>query len=237
MADPKAKKAEHGPFQYAGSEAQRVEAVMGQGAAPDGCGPEIIGIAPARGVAVAFVPSHVVAVGSDGTAVVERGYKGRSALRVLANLEQMQAAMARKGVVGFTDRQMAAARAYEDLTMRHNGSSIKGSSAFRDSVGGGRGDRDAMDRQLAMRGKLDQCHAAIGSGIAKEVRRRRPSARGDAGVAKRSIFDRALVDQVCLSGKSLTAVLKTHGWSDKGENILSLYAALTGALERLARCF
>jgi len=232
----------------ANARAQRIEAVCEAkvkriakahkaGRVPAECGPEIPE-APARGEAVAFNPARLVAVGNEGYQRVERGYKGRSALQVLDALQKMNRAMAKRRVIGFTEREMKAASAYVELTERHAAGGLKCSSAFQSTGGGGGGHgRDTMDRLLAMRRKLDECHRAIGSGIAKEVRRIRPSKRGAAGVVKRSIFDRDLVDRVCCGGDSLTTVLRDHGWGDSKENIKAVYHALRAALERLARCF
>jgi len=225
-------------YQPSPEEAARLEAVRQAGTAPDGCGPEIVRVAPARGAAVAFVPSQVVPVGTDGVEVVARGYKGRSALRVADVFDRINAAIARRGArAPFTDRQVAAARAYADLTERHSAAGYGASAAFRDGAGGGDG-RDGMDRLLMMRDKLDECHREIGTGIAKEVRRRRPSDRGAPGVkSRRAIFDRDLVDMVCLQGKSLRAALKARGWSVSESNLQAVHAALCAALSRLARCF
>jgi len=217
-----------------------MDRVMDNGRAPDGCGPEIIAIAPARGVAVAFVPSRIVNVGSNGTAVIDRGYKGRKALQVADIFHQINAAITKAGAKEpFTDRQINAARAYAELTERHQASGLKCSSAFRDdSAGGGCGGRDVLERMLAMRQKLDQCHRAIGSGIAKEIRRQRPSQRAGGGVViKQPIFDRDLVDMVCVQGKSLRGALDARGWGPDRKNINALYRALWAALERLTACF
>ncbi len=212
--------------------------ILDDGTAPDEVGPEIVRIAPARGAAVTFAPARLVNVGTDGTAIVERGHNGRKALQVCDVFDEINRAIRKGGArAPFTPQQISAARAYADLTERHAAGGLTCSSAFRDDVAGADGDLDRTDRLLAMGRKLEQCHRAIGDQVAMPIRRRRPSKRGGATMMKFEITDRRLVDLVALQGKSLRGVLEAQGWSGNAQNLKAVYLALWAALERLARCF
>jgi len=63
------------------------------------------------------------------------------------------------------------------------------------------------------------------------VRRVRPSDRG--GPAARQITDMALVDAVCLRGKSIKQALCALGWQGDGRNCRAALEALSGALDRM----
>lgn len=219
------------------AEALRLGAIKTIGRAPAACGPAIVAVAPARGLCAAFTPVSVVPVGADGYEVVERGYKGRKALKVADVFDAINSAIAKAGTnPPFTRRQIEAARSYAALVEQHAAFGLKGSAIFRDAPGG-TGGMDPTERALAMRRKLDQCHRAIGPGVAKEIRRQRPSSRTADGTPKRNITDRDLVDMVCTEGKSLRGALQARGWSAKGDNIRAVYRALFAALDRLAGCF
>ncbi|MCA0848324.1 hypothetical protein [Salipiger thiooxidans] len=127
----------------------------------------------------------------------------------------------------FTSGQIAVGRDYAALTERCNASGLKCSSleALRASASGG-GDREtAVLRDMS---RLRAFHHRIGHGLAKEVRRIRP-----AGAKRSAIRARTLVDQVCLGGSTLTAVLEHHGWGVKGESVEALRRSLVAALDRM----
>lgn len=88
-----------------------------------------------------------------------------------------------------------------------------------------------MDRRMAFSGEVEAMRLRIGTGVAKSLRRMRPSRRGTA--AARAITDRELVDAFCLRGIGLADVLIQHGWSVKGEHRHALTAALSAALDRM----
>lgn len=80
------------------------------------------------------------------------------------------------------------------------------------------------------RDEIKRLRRRIGSGSAMVVRRVRPSSRG----SRVTIFDRRLVDMVCLEGRTLSCVLKAHGWSVCGEFVGILSLALKQALDRMS---
>lgn len=129
----------------------------------------------------------------------------------------------------FTHGQVAAARDYVALTERCEASGMSCASLEAVGRGSGGGDREAaIFRDIS---RLRALHRRIGDGLAKEVRRHRPSATG----GKRSaIRVRTLVDQVCLGNMTLDQVLRRHGWTSKNEAVrVDLRKALCAALDRM----
>lgn len=129
----------------------------------------------------------------------------------------------------FTHGQVSAARDYVALTERCASSGMSCASLEAVGRGSGGGDREAaIFRDIS---RLRVLHRRIGDGLAKEVRRHRPSATG----GKRSaIRVRTLVDQVCLGNMTLDEVLRRHGWTSKNETVRAdLRKALCKALDRM----
>lgn len=129
----------------------------------------------------------------------------------------------------FTHGQVAAARDYAALTERCNASGMSCASLEAVGRGSGGGDREAaIFRDFA---RLRSLHRRIGDGLAKEVRRHRPSITG----GKRSaIRVRTLVDMVCLGNLTLDEVFQRHGWTQKnGAMRADLRSALCKALDRM----
>lgn len=129
----------------------------------------------------------------------------------------------------FTHGQVAAARDYAALTERCDASGVSCASLEAVGRGSGGGDREAaIFRDFD---RLRSLHRRIGDGLAKEVRRHRPSITG----GKRSaIRVRVLVDMVCLGNLTLDEVFDRHGWTQKnGSMRADLRAALCKALDRM----
>ena len=225
------------------AEARRVAAVKAQGMAPIECGPEVVLIAPARGPVVGMVPVRMVPVGGDGYEPVARGHKGRSALVEFDVFAKMMS-QSKRGPDDdplFSQVQVDVARDYRALTEFVNGAGVKCSSIT--DAGGAGGGCDFMDVFAANAAQLRSYHRAIGDGVGKDVRRVRPSVAAgkirvsNATLAKgkrKLILNRTLVDQVCLGGMDLSAVLVAHGWAVGGKNRKTLLAALVAVLDRMA---
>ncbi|MBN8291040.1 hypothetical protein JI664_03590 [Rhodobacter sp. NTK016B] len=132
-----------------------------------------------------------------------------------------------------TPGQVSAGRRYGYLVERvASGLSARSTlSALLPQGGAGGGELSAMDYHLDAARQLDRAVIAIGRGVAKPVRRVRPSDRG--GPDRKAITDRALVDAVALHGEPLDNVLRAHGWGVKGASRAALQVALAEALERL----
>lgn len=207
----------------------RLDAVKTAAAIPEVCGPEIKP-APARGGFVLVRNLELLPVGTDKVEAVHRGYGGREAIRRADAFDAMLAAAARrKQPAPLTPGQIAIGRRYHDLVELLSADGTKLSSLH--ASAGGPDGRDWMDRRLELSAELEGMRKRIGAGIAMSVRRVRPSARGARPA--RIITDLALVDAICLKGRSLAEVMIFHGWSVKGQHREALSGALSAALDRM----
>lgn len=201
---------------------------------PVECGPEMP-IAPARGAMRVVASRRMVGAMSvrDGFSRMEEADvfdrmeraardAWSKALSLLPEAEQARL----RYVPPFSSGQVAMARRYRALVESHSAGGMKCSTL--DGSGGGDG-AGFMDAYLAEGDELLRLWRAIGPGVAMPLRRVRPSARG----SRISIKDRALVDAVCLAGRSISEVLRAHGWADKGEYRAAARVALAAALDRM----
>lgn len=202
---------------------------------PAACGPAVV-VAPARSFRVTD-PVGMVPKGADEWQAQPIGYRGRSVMVTCDVFDQMQAGeMARcqrekvAYVPPFTPGQIAVGRAYRDLVERHEASGMRCSQLDGSRRGGG-GSAGVTEAQLQDARQIASWRRRIGSGVALEVRRIRPSKRGED--ARGPIRDRVLVDMVCIAGSTLSEVLRAHGWSQKGEHREALRKALAAILERM----
>ncbi|MGB0661312.1 MAG: hypothetical protein ACPGNV_14200 [Mangrovicoccus sp.] len=219
-------------------EQARIERVKALGAVPDGCSPEIP-VAPARGPVRAFTPMKLYPSGEDEWELKASGRIGpdgqpiKSIQRADAfDLMTHRAQLAHKGkraefVPPFSPGQVAMGRHYRNLWERHASAGVRCSSAEALRAGGAGGGGGFIDAVLRDRDQIKRIRERIGDGFALEVRR-----QGKA--SKRSgITDRRLVDMVCLEEKTLTEVLRAHGWAKRGGNVATLQGALAEALNRM----
>ncbi|KPD10342.1 hypothetical protein [Phaeobacter sp. 11ANDIMAR09] len=227
-------------------EAVRIAEIKARGCVPVECGPEIP-MAPGRGPMVRFTPREMRQTDGGGYVSIRTGDRGRDAARVADAFDAMeraavkahQAAEGRREKAGqdprnyeplFTPGQISAARDYAALVERVTASGVKCSSleaVHSGAVGGG--DREAAIFRDFQR--LRALHRRIGDGLAKEVRRIRPSVNG--GLKRRAIYVRKLVDMVCLGDMSILQVLHAHGWSKDGGASKALRLSLCSALDRM----
>lgn len=215
-----------------------------QASLPPGiCGPDIP-MAPARGAFYTFRPVTIVP-GSAG-ATQAAGYQARGEERprvaiVCADVFDAMILAARRihdrrgdGVAGFTPpftpAQVSVARDYRAMTERRAAGGMRCASLETTGHGGGAGG-EFIDAYVAEGLRLAAFHRRIGQGAALSVRRIRPSARGPG--KRRLISDRALVDAVCLGGKTLSAVLKAYDWVQNRAMRETLRKALAAALDRM----
>jgi hypothetical protein len=224
------------------SEVERRDAIIAAATAPEICGPDIP-VSPARGAFATFQPRRIVP-GSAGTAVPD-GYRGhgelrhRSALRSADVFDAMeQDARARHDrleddnrvfVPPFTPGQVAMARFYRDLVERYEGKGVKCSSL--ETTYGGSDGAAFMDALVSDGEAVRKIRARVGRGVAMKVRRVRPSERGLPGAS--AITDRSIVDMVCLGGRTVSEVLKAHGWATKGSHRTAIRVALAASLDRM----
>lgn len=197
-------------------------------ATPFECGPEVTA-APARGPMKVTTPRRLV-----GNASVRDGYLGRKRMEEAdvfdAMMKDARDRAERQGaefVPPFTPGQIAMGRHYRALVERHDAGGMKCSAldAQRgDGAGGG-----FMDAFMDEGREIARIHARIGEGQAMALRRIRPSSRG----SRRAITDRALIDMVCLSGMTLSEVLRAHGWAKSATVLEKCRTAICGTLDRM----
>ena len=210
-------------------EAKRLAKVRDAGRVPEGCG-DAIPDAPARGPVQRFQPHVLLPDGKGGEKVVRMGYRDRHALRCVDVFDVMEVqARRRKARFGLTAAQVEAGRTYGLIAERVAASGLKLSSL---EAGGGGGDGIAEAR-LADADRLRRMRRRIGGGLALELRRVRPSARGESGQARRNVTDRELIDAVCLAGRTPADVLKDAGWSVNDRHRKQAMAALARVLDAL----
>ncbi|AUR04258.1 hypothetical protein PhaeoP72_02297 [Phaeobacter inhibens] len=227
------------------AEADRIAAIKARCAVPLACGDEIR-LAPGRGPMIQFTPREIRQTSTGGFAAIKSGHEGKDAARVADVFDEMDRAarkahravqhrLEREGedlqpyVPPFTSGQISAGRDYAALVERVSASGVKCSSLEAVNSSGGGGDREeAIFRDFQ---RLRALQHRIGDGLAKEVRRIRPSQNG--GRKRSAIYVRRLVDLVCLGDLSLEGVLASHGWAKDGRAIQSLRASLCAALDRM----
>lgn len=209
-----------------GSEALRLRAMLDRATPPDAM--QAAPVAPARG------PMRLVEnVSIDADLTLRRDgwrWEGLDQLSVMCR-QAWLAHQAQGGGAGFvppfSPGQIAMGRHYAGLVERHDGAGIKCASLDGRSSGGSGG--GFADAYLAEGREIAAIRRRIGDGVAMAVRRMRPSERG----SRATITDRRVVDLVCLGGMDLTAVLRAHGWAQKGETRKALRLALCAALDRM----
>ena len=212
------------------AEARRIEAVRAAGRVPEGCG-DAIPDAPARGPVQRFQPHVLLPDGKGGEKVVRLGYRDRHALRRLDVFDAMAAQARRaKAKLPLTVAQVEAGRTYALVAERVAASGLKLSSM---EGGGGTGGGDVAEARLADADRLRRMQGRIGTGLAMELRRVRPSKRGESGKARRNVSDRQLVDAVCLGGMTPAAVLREAGWTVDSHHRKLAMAALARVLDAL----
>ena len=211
------------------AEADRIEAVKARGYVPEVCG-DAIPEAPARGAIRVFQPMSLFPEGENDWVARPSGYRGRSAMQRADVFDVMAAKAASNGKPApFTREQVAAGRYYRDLVERHACAGVRCSSVEALRSGGGGGSGSFIDAVLRDREEIERIRRRIGTGTAMAVRKIRPSKRG----SRVNITDRRLVDMVCLEDKPISAVLRAHGWSVRGQTSGAVRQALVEVLERM----
>ena len=209
-------------------EDERLADVVAAGLAPNECGPEMVSIAPARGRVIPFRNAETYINADGDVETVDHGSHGRSAMRRADVFDLMfdQAAKHKKAPV-LSIAQVQMGRSYRDLVERHASAGVRCSST--EGMPGGGGDGTGfMDAVLDQGRQIDRWRSLVGDGLAMDVRRVRPSQRGERVAIKALV----LVDMVCLEEKSISDVLKAHGWAG-GKNQEKLSSALANCLDSM----
>lgn len=194
---------------------------------PESCGPEI-SPALARGRVVPFhkVETDGVKLIDDEWHVLEVALEGYRPARV-GDAFDVMADKARGQ--HFTPGQVSIGRLYGVLVERYEAAGVKCSSLENVGGGGGGSGSEFIDAVVSDARQIEAMRRRIGGGVSMAVRRVRPSSRG----TRRSIADRALVDGVCIAGKTVSEVLRDHGWAVKGQTVKAGREALAAALDRM----
>lgn len=129
-------------------------------------------------------------------------------------------------VEAFSPSQVAMARRYAELVEKKAASGIKCGRLEGGSGGGGGGIYTEAFMDTVR--ELDRLEAAIGTGVALSPRRHM-----DRDNARRPITVRAAVDMLVLEQRTISAILKRHGWEPKGANRKLVRDAIRGALDRM----
>ena len=220
-------------------ERARLDRIMARAAPAAGCGPAIP-VAPARGAQVSVTANAMVPDPADATGwkAVEMGWRGFRAARsadIFDDLARRAAARKDKdgnpGVSPFTKGQVSVARLYRDLVERREAGGMKCASLEVRAGSGSSAGGEFIDAFIAEGERIAWLRERIGRGVAMPIRRVRPSDRGGDGA--RIIMDRALVDSICLYGKTFDQVLRAHGWAKSGQNMAALKASLAACLDRM----
>lgn len=210
-------------------EQRRIQAMKDRAQPPVSCGPSIIA-APARGACVVVPNVSLLPQGRDRWGAVHTGYGGHDAVRQMDVFDRMVVASSRrKRMPLVTPGQISIGRRYRDLVelLTADGCRL---STLEQSFGSG-DSGGWMDRRLQLADEVDALRRRIGQGVALQVRRVRPSDRGDGH--RGTILDRVLVDSVCIAGSTLDQVLKKHGWAKSARTYEAVAQALCGALDRM----
>lgn len=207
---------------------EALDKVRALGRVPDGSGSEIPD-APARGPVRQFMPMKAYPDGDNGHKFKPAGHLGRKAIRHEDAFDLMADGAAKnKKPSPFTPAQVQMGRDYAALYEKHQCAGVRCSSMEAATDGGGGGGGDYIDAVLADGERLAVLQRRIGGGMAKVIRRRRPS---DGRI---EIADRRLVDAVCIGDLTLTEVLIKNGWPKTGRNVADLAVALAEVLDRMA---
>lgn len=159
-----------------------------------------------------------------GAVAVERAEERAERRGQALTGEDEEAALRRVDL--FTPGQVAMADRYRALVEWRAGSAIKCASL--EAGRGGASGRDYIDSFIDAGEELDWLVAAIGAEVCLSPRRHmdRDNARGPLTV-------RQAVDGVILSGLTISALLKRHGWAAKGQTRKTVKDAIRGALDRM----
>lgn len=207
------------------AENARIAMVRALGEVPPECGSDIPH-APARGPVRVFEGVMLYPDGKDGWRAAPSGHAGRKGMARADAFDVMEA-QARRGL--FTPSQKAVGRYYAALFEAHACAGMQCASLETavDRTGGGGG--EYIDAVLRDRERLNVLRQRIGSGVSLAVRKVRPSVSGSRAL----ISDRRVVDMVCIEGRTLSDVLRSHGWAVTGKSRGLLRDAFCAALDRM----
>ena len=218
------------PSSRLAQEADRLAGIKAASRRPDGCGPEIVDCAPARGPVQRFQPREAVITPAGHVRVARAGFMGFDALRRADAFDvmQLQASRRSKGAAPlFTVGQVAAGRDYAALYERCASAGVRCSSV--ESLGGGGGQGSFIDAVIRDSRRLAALDRAIGNAVVLSPR----GAQAHADRGRRVIRAGDLVVGVCIKGQTVSQLLQSFGWSRSPGSRNKITGALCAALDRV----
>jgi hypothetical protein len=209
------------------AERARCEAMMAKAAPPVEM--QAASVAPARG-AMMLQPNFVVMPGGMRR---RDGAHWRAAGPLDVMVEQARQRHEAKGKddedfsAPFTPSQIAVSEDYRALVERYEAGLCKTSKLEAGRAGSGTSGL-AIDTYIQEARWLDELRRRIGDGVTMQVRRHL-----DRDNARRAIPVRELVDMVLVQGKTLSDVLRAHGWAKTTVHLRMIRGELCAALDRM----
>lgn len=212
------------------AEAARLQEIKARAMRPDGCGDEIVEMAPARGPVRQFQPRETVRTPSGQLRVARAGHNGRDALARADAFDVMQQQSSRRkkdAPALFTPGQISAGRDYAALYERCASAGVRCSSIEAMAGAGGQGSFiDAVIRDSRRLAALDR---AIGNDVVLSPR----NAQAHADRGRRVMRASDLVVGVCVQGYTISQMLQKFGWARSPVVRKKTTDALCAALDRM----
>lgn len=218
------------PSNRLAQEADRLAGIKSASRRPDGCGPEIVDCAPARGPVQRFQPREAVITPAGHVRVASAGFMGFDALRRADAFDVMQQkarGRATDTAPLFTVGQVAAGRDYAALYERCASAGVRCSSV--ESLGGGGGQGSFIDAVIRDSRRLAALDRAIGNAVVLSPR----GAQAHADRGRRVIRAGDLVIGVCIKEQTVRELLQVFGWSKSTINANKIMVTLRSALDRM----
>jgi hypothetical protein len=216
---------------YLADEADRIEQIKARSARPDGCGPEIVDVAPARGPVQRFQPREVVLTEAGNVRVTRSGHNGHDALRRGDAFDVMveQSRRRSSGDKGplFTPGQISTGRDYAALYERCAAAGVKCSSI--EALGNGGGQGAFIDAVIRDSRRL----AALDRAVGNEVVLSPSGAQAHADRGRKVVKVSDVVHAVCIENLTISQTLNKFSWSRTPVSVRKAKSALCGALDRM----
>lgn len=210
-------------------EADRIARIKADAARPDGCGSEIVDVAPGRGPVRRFQPREAVRTASGQVRVARAGHNGNDALARADAFDVMQQQSSRRkkdaGAL-FTPGQISAGRDYAALYERCASAGVRCSSV--EATGGG-GQGSWIDAVIRDSRRLAALDRAIGSAVVLSPR----DAQAHADRGRKIMRTSDLVAGVCVEGRTISQMLQSFGWCRSPFIRKKTMGALCAALDRM----
>jgi hypothetical protein len=212
-------------------EAERIARMKADAARPEGCGSEIVDVAPGRGAVRRFQPRAVVRGASGQLRVRRDGHNGHDALARADAFDVMQQKARGRGGKDaaplFTVGQVNVGREYAALYERCAAAGVRCSSLEALGGGGGQGSySEAVSFDLA---RLAELNHLVGAAVVLSPRR----SQANADPAGKIVRASNLVHGVCVQGLTIGQLLQKFGWRPKTTRVKETRRALCDALDRM----